>query len=713
VISTVIPVLLESALRALLAALVLMAGLRLFRVVNVLALKGAWGLVLLAALAMPMLMRTPWLPAWAAIRLPAPSWPRMLDAAPAATSASPVSPILDSATVARPASAAPVPYSDPDFRDLRFSNSQLDAQVQNAPASAPIFAATPASRAGTPPARITPYRLLTLGWLLYLAVGAALLLRLLFGLASSIRLWMEAKPVEAAPEFDLPAAIPVRSSRRVASPVNIGSGILLPADYSSWDREKLRVVLAHEGSHVRQRDFYLQLLAGLYAALTWFSPLGWWLKRKLSELGEAISDRAGLEQAASRSAYAQLLLEFAVLPRPTLTGVAMAHSTNLSERIERLLNDSSFRQAFAGSRRALLALALVPGALFAATTLVRVEAAQLPQQTNTPPAGAPQAGAPQAAQAPDQPSYAGQSNPAPIASQDQAPPSAAPQPNPAPAPAGPPSQDIAPLPPLPPITVRLPNPDAISVVVPIPPMPQAPADAAPSEPPVPPMPGEFEFHMDADRYEGGDAYAIVGGTGNNVRSSGDWDGKLDAEVEKARRTAHGDFLLFRHDGKSYIVDDPATVAQVEEMNKQLQELGEKMRTFGKQERDLGQQARDAGHMARDATASIPKPDLTKEMANLNAAVASLQAAQKTVSREQLAQVERSIAEMQRQLISAQLRVDVNLDPAMIKLREEQGKFGSEMGKMGAEMGRTARENDRKTRGIIDQSLKDGKARPIQ
>ena len=37
------------------------------------------------------------------------------------------------------------------------------------------------------------------------------------------------------------------------------------------------------------------------AALFWFSPLGWWLKRKLSDLGEAISDRAGLEEAASRS----------------------------------------------------------------------------------------------------------------------------------------------------------------------------------------------------------------------------------------------------------------------------------------------------------------------------------------------------------------------------------------------------------------------------
>jgi hypothetical protein len=48
------------------------------------------------------------------------------------------------------------------------------------------------------------------------------------------------------------------------------------------------------------RDFYLQVLAGLYGAMFWFSPLGWWLKRKLSELGEAISDLAGLEEAASR-----------------------------------------------------------------------------------------------------------------------------------------------------------------------------------------------------------------------------------------------------------------------------------------------------------------------------------------------------------------------------------------------------------------------------
>ena len=104
---------------------------------------------------------------------------------------------------------------------------------------------------------------------------------------------MDAKPVATLTNLDLPDSIQVRWSKRIGSPVNIGSGILLPADYAEWDEEKLRVVVAHERSHIAQRDFYLQMIAGLYASLTWFSPLGWWLKRKLSELGEAISDRAG------------------------------------------------------------------------------------------------------------------------------------------------------------------------------------------------------------------------------------------------------------------------------------------------------------------------------------------------------------------------------------------------------------------------------------
>ncbi len=230
--------------------------------------------------------------------------------------------------------------------------------------------------------------------MLYLAVAGIFLIRLACGLIAALRLCRRAKPISGELVADSGTSVDLRCSVEVSSPVTICSAIVLPADYATWDTKKLRIVLAHERSHIRQRDFYLQLLAGVYAAVVWFSPLGWWLKRKLSDLAEAISDRAGLEEAADRASYAQILLEFAAAPRPTLIGVAMARNGSLSRRIERLLNDVSFRQAFAGSRRALAAVLVVPVVLFAATALVRVQAAG--QQAPEPPAPAvaPQGGVP-------------------------------------------------------------------------------------------------------------------------------------------------------------------------------------------------------------------------------------------------------------------------------------------------------------------------------
>jgi hypothetical protein len=130
----------------------------------------------------------------------------------------------------------------------------------------------------------------------------------------------------------------------------------------------------------------LQLLAGFYAALAWFSPLGWWLKHELAELAEAISDRAGMQEAASRTSYAQILLEFAAAPRRVSLGVAMARPGSLSRRIERLLNDDTFGQCFSGGRRAIVAIALVPFALFASTMLVHVQAAAGTQSISPAPA---------------------------------------------------------------------------------------------------------------------------------------------------------------------------------------------------------------------------------------------------------------------------------------------------------------------------------------
>jgi beta-lactamase regulating signal transducer with metallopeptidase domain len=738
-ISALVPLLLEAALRALLAAIAVWAGLRLLRVGNVLVQKAAWGLVLVAALAMPLMPHWQVLPATAALRLPALGSSQIPEAKSAGSGAAIAEPAVAvpavaeiavaehsasmSHSVATPQGIAGVPdrYPAPSISNADL-NPAAGSAIELAPSSterAPIYMS---SARTTNPA---PFRLAAVGWVAYLGVSAALLLRLLFGLASAVRLWVTAEPVSTLRESDRASDVRLRSSTRVAAPVNIGSGIVLPADYSEWDEEKLRIVLAHERSHIRQGDFYLQLLAGLYASLFWFSPLGWWLKRKLSELGEAISDRAGLEEAASRSSYAQLLLEFAALPRPTLAGVAMARTSHLAQRIERLLNESSFRQAFAaGGRRALLAVLLVPATLLTAAALIRVEAAASPTpaalaQPTVQAAGQSTAEqvtepvpAPAAAQAPEaapQSAPASDAMPAPPpsppvgAADSGRAPMAPVAPNPAIGSAPPAPPAMAPMAPMPQISVRIPR-DAIRVR--IDPAITAEIGAARAE--------AYSFRGMHFSF-GGDPYALVGDPGSKPRFNGEWDGDRSEEIEKARKVAHGHFLWFRHDVKSYFIDDPAIVSQVEAMNKPMDELGDQMRALGKQMRELGEQQRDLGKQMRDV--AVPTPDLSKQMAELNAAVASLQAKQGgTISQKDLGDLQREIGRIQGELGSLQGKIGAqqgSIGGEMGKFGEQQGKLGGEMGKLGAQMGQIARENEGKVKKIIDESLGNGNARPVE
>jgi hypothetical protein len=116
----------------------------------------------------------------------------------------------------------------------------------------------------------------------------------------------------------------------------------------------------------------IHALAGLHCALFWFNPFSWWLQRQLAELGEALSDCAAVEQAESRTGYAEILLAFATRARWPLSGVAMASASNLTPRIERLLNDQGFERSFAPRQRLpFIAAGVVALAMFASTSMVR------------------------------------------------------------------------------------------------------------------------------------------------------------------------------------------------------------------------------------------------------------------------------------------------------------------------------------------------------
>ncbi len=427
---------LESALRSLVLAAVVGGGLRAFRVRNVLAQKWAWAAVLAGAFLMPVVQ--PVAARWKS--LPAATFvvPRQWLQSTTAGSTTPSPEPNQIAASPQPAPAQAKPsaaLSLPQAPQTEFSVAAAEQPVTFAVAHAP----TPQPSRGR--GRIG---FASLAIWLYFAVTGALLLRLLYGLASALQLWRTAQPAALDAAYRLGGGgINLRFSKRVSSPVTIGSGVVLPPDYVAWDPGKLRVVLAHERSHIQQGDFYLQVLAALYAAIAWFSPLGWWLKRKLYDLGETIGDRSGLAEAADCCSYAQILLEFAAAPRFTTMGVAMARQSSISRRIERLLDESAFRQAFAASRRTLVTTVLVVAAMYAATTLVRVEAAtHAAQQSAGAASAAPATGQSQPELTRQAPADAAQAQPEPAPSPAE---NAAPSPTPKPTPGSPARVEVPPV----------------------------------------------------------------------------------------------------------------------------------------------------------------------------------------------------------------------------------------------------------------------------
>jgi beta-lactamase regulating signal transducer with metallopeptidase domain len=731
-----LPLILEAALRSTLMAAAVWAGIRLLRVHHVLAQKVAWVLVLLAAGIMPFVMRAPIAASSRALKIPANKlslsrlFRQALHAATviearnekaqidlAGAGHQQGSPAIAHARVAKhepsqarhfAAKPSPSVYAEPHH-----------AVSQPAgPASAP----TQTIRLTAPAANLAPIpvwnlaRIASFIAIAYCLVSGILLLRTLAGLAIAWRFWLRAKPVSLAHvALEDAASLKIRVTRDLATPVTIGRTILLPADFRHWDEEKLRVVLAHEQSHVYQRDFYLQLLAAVHAAIFWFSPMGWWLQRKLSDLGEALSDRAGLAQATDSATYAQILLEFAAVPHPTFStfsGVAMARSSNLSARIERILNSRRFRLAFLGGRRhAIFAAILAPSALVATVALIRVvPAVEAAASANTVAAvhfqrsasgqataagssqGAGVAASADAVQAEDQADEqatgeisadeAGQVTTMNVADSQE----------PAPAPPAPEAAPAAP-------EAEAPEPPSVT--------PQAPA------PPAPPKHGHgFAYVSSGD--DGDDSFAIIQGGNGDVHINH----HSDRELQKAREQYGDNFIWFERDGKSYIITDPAIIARSKAMfatdpalERQQAKLEQEQHAL---ELKMDQLNPDKIEIKLDSA------QFKDQMAKLNAQLAELNKVKikeitDKVTMETLNNLQEKMGEIQGQIGEIQGKIGEEqgkLGEKQGELGEQMGKIGEQMGKIGEEEGKQAEEASRKMKSVLDQAIRDGKAKPI-
>ncbi|MCA9006213.1 MAG: hypothetical protein KDA70_13155 [Planctomycetaceae bacterium] len=150
-------------------------------------------------------------------------------------------------------------------------------------------------------------------------------------------------------------------SDSIQVPVAVGvfqPAIVLPTGYGKWSKERLRVVLLHEQSHIDRRDVLSQSIAQIACILYWFNPLVWQAARRMRLERELACDDVVLSSGENAGNYADHLVDIATaivdrwqVPQNVS---AMATHTNLQTRVQHIFQNDLDRRSL--SKRASTSL---------------------------------------------------------------------------------------------------------------------------------------------------------------------------------------------------------------------------------------------------------------------------------------------------------------------------------------------------------------------
>lgn len=158
----------------------------------------------------------------------------------------------------------------------------------------------------------------------------------------------------------------------------------------------------------------------------------------------------------------------------------------------------------------------------------------------------------------------------------------------------------------------------------------------------------------------GEPYALVRDGDHGITMTGDSDDKLD--VSQLRSHIKGDFLWFRDDGKSYVIQDPEVLARARAAWAPVDRLGEQMDAYGR-EMDQHGKAMDA---------------LGKEMGNAAVRIEPDQAKMHALER-QMDELGRKMGKLGEQMAFAKDEERVRLNTQMASLNTQMGALGAQMG----------------------------------
>jgi beta-lactamase regulating signal transducer with metallopeptidase domain len=146
------------------------------------------------------------------------------------------------------------------------------------------------------------------------------------------------------------------ASRLAKQPfASVGMAVQLPSKRVPWprpvivlpknlcdDEQAVRWALAHEWTHIEQRDFRAWFVAGLVRVLFFYQPLVWWLRRQLRLCQDFVADARASREAAEPEDYAEFLAARAAggLLHPAMVGLGMGFSkSELYRRVVMLVQN--------------------------------------------------------------------------------------------------------------------------------------------------------------------------------------------------------------------------------------------------------------------------------------------------------------------------------------------------------------------------------------
>jgi beta-lactamase regulating signal transducer with metallopeptidase domain len=236
---------------------------------------------------------------------------------------------------------------------------------------------TKTSRLHTWPA---PSTLLFAVW----AIGAGLLLLRI----GASRIWLNRELRSAAWQHDGPIGDEVEEIRRQfgigrrvfvflssrgVTPMTWGlvrQQVLLPADATSWERQRLRTVLLHELAHLKHHDTITHVLTGFIRAIYWFHPFVWLAAWRLQVERERACDDAVLRSGVRASDYAEDLLSILAQREVPSAALAIVGQSELEGRLRAIINEKINRKS---ATTRVLVPALVLGVI-ATTALASLRA---------------------------------------------------------------------------------------------------------------------------------------------------------------------------------------------------------------------------------------------------------------------------------------------------------------------------------------------------